>query len=183
MTAYLRDILFGLILSSLTGGATCLSGGCVMDARQLAGYSNPSVEVHRGIFGTTVKVPTNFEGDATGEYNPETKMFKFAVKVRSDVSGVLNAEAARITDQFVQLRKDEAARVVEQHRIAGETIKAVASTVMGALAAGKPEVANGFVNSIGPALVPMMNALSPPDVAAVTKMLEAVQPKPTEATP
>ena len=182
MTTYLRDILFGLILSSLTG-ASCLSGGCVMDARQLAGYSNPSVEVRHGIFGTTVKVGTNAGIKASGRYNTKTGDASFEVDANSDVSGVVSAEGARITQEFIQLRKDEAARVVEQHRIAGETIKAVASTVMGALAAGKPEVANGFVNSIGPALVPMMNALSPPDVAAVTKMLEAAQPKPTEAGP
>ena len=159
---------------------SCLSNGCVMTASELAKYSNPAIKAHHSfLFGTSVEIGTNFKGKGKLQYDPKTGAINADVEIDSDVVSVVDAEGRRITEGFIQLRKDEAARVVEQHRIAGDTIKSVAGTIaqgFGLIGAkGTPQDLNAAFNASLPVLAELLKTFKLEVPVAV--------PAPTEPVP
>lgn len=150
----LRGILGTLATLTLGGLGGCLaaaSGGCVMDASALAGFSNPSLRVkHSVLWGTEVQAGTDFAGNGHLVYRPETGELEVTLDVQSDASGVVTAEGLR-ADHLVELRRIEAERVIELHRLVGENLKA-AGTMLALAAAGGGEAVAKIADAVAPVL-------------------------------
>lgn len=135
----------GLVLPCILFGG-CLAG-CAQNAANLAGYSNPSVQIKAGLFSKTLLIGTNFNGEAT--YDPETG--KFHVKVASAPEGVIAAEGER-ADHLVPLREIERMRIVETHKAIGETITKTIDLISAAAMTGSTQI----VESVMQAAVPVL---------------------------
>jgi len=123
-------------LSVLVGGCL-LTGGCGMqNASGLAGYSNPTLKMKKGIFGSMYfEAGTNFTGDVEAKYNPETGQFELSGTVGSDASGVVGAEGER-ADHLVELRRIEADYLIRSQEIVGENFQAFGNMLAVAAAGG-----------------------------------------------
>ncbi len=157
-------------------GMLSLCGGCLVDASKLAGFSNPSLEVKRTPWGFAFKAGSDFKGEGSAEYNPETGQFKGHVLVTSDPTPVINAEASR-ADHLVELRRIETTYYLEAQKTVGENFQAFGNMLAIAAQGGGAAVAK-VVESAAPLLsasAPLLGTLMGP-VNALAGV--ATQPSP-----
>ena len=132
----------------LCGG--CLLCGCLSDdVRSAFGFSNPTLEAsYHPLWGVKFKAGSNFTGDVHAEWDADSNAFLVEAGVSSDVSGVLNAEAARITENFLAGRKLEYEHKIRQAEIVGENFIAFGN--MGAL----------LFNALGEQAIPIIQTMA-----------------------
>lgn len=170
-------------------GMLSLCGGCLVDASKLAGFSNPSLEVKRTPWGFTFKAGSDFKGEGSAEYNPETGQFKGHVLVTSDPTPVINAEASR-ADHLVELRRIETTYYLEAQKTVGENFQAfgnmlaIAAQGGGAAVAKVVESAAPLLTASAPLLGTLMGPVNALAGAAVTpQAIGTGQQAPVPATP
>jgi hypothetical protein len=146
-------------------------------AMQAAAYSNPQAKAWKSWGGGGVELGTNFSGHAIMEFAPDGRVTKLDVTIDSKPQDVIKAEGERITEQFNQLMAANyaAAIQIQQARTEGlirttEHIMTGVSNIAGLMLASgaPPEKAQGFIESITPALTEIIKNSLPKVIEGIT---------------
>ena len=176
----------GVILSMLLVGIA----GCTDSAEHQFGYTEPGIAASHGLFGTKVRISSEFSGKADLKRNPETGQFEdIHVEMTSGVADVYDAQGRRITENFLKGRELEYGFKVEATRevfvgLNGLADKAVSLMSMGFARGGSdgPQLVNQGQSLLSSVMSSMSGLGGGGDLSALVAMLEArikANPAPT----
>ena len=124
------DAALTLVLVATLGmfALICMAG-CTDSARHAYGYTEPKIKASRGILGTSFEASGQLNGNGQVKYDPESKAFEVVFNVQHEVVDVYDAQARRITDEFLEGRRDEYAFKIEAAKVIGNMLNDLARTL------------------------------------------------------